>query len=98
LVRRVGTPMLLYSAPPRSGGDGNGIVRYSGTNTSSTEKSWLPVPFSAPTCQLSCNFTAARGNTKMRGWGGSSLATKALPANHSACSQPLANCQRPVRR
>ena len=74
--------------------------RYSGTNTSSTATSLLPVPARPITCQVSMIVKSLAGSTKMRG--------SFVPASWSwtiapmrlqlAASTPLENGQRPVRR
>ena len=70
----------------------------SGTNRSVTDMSWLPVPFRALTFQLPCSVACSFGNENPRVRGGSLSPTYASPPSHSACSDPLAKGQRPVRR
>ena len=79
-------------------------VRAAGTNSSSTERSWLPVPFNPDTSQVSTTLLSRAGKSISRRsgmpfasiFGPSSPRRIAPPSRHSECSHPLAKLQLPV--
>lgn len=73
-------------------------VGSSGTKTSSTTKSWLPVPRMPDTDQVSVISTSSRGNTIIRTGGSRPSSTTQCARNQWQWSQPLANDHRPVTR
>ena len=70
----------------------------SGTNAPLATTSWLPVPHSPDTDQVSLISTSLGGSTIMRTGGSRPSSTTQWPTNQWACWQPLANAHRPVTR
>lgn len=70
----------------------------SATYAPSTTTSWLPVPHSPDTDQVSSISMSLEESSIMRTGGSRPSSTMQWPANQSACWQPLANAHRPVTR
>ena len=74
------------------------MVRYSGTNRSSTAASLLPVPRRPDACQVSITVYSPFGTRKMRNSCGSLSTTMAPKKLAQAWSMPLPKGQRPLSR
>lgn len=76
-----------------------GSARRSGTKTSSTATSWLPVPRRPAVCQVSTISNSAFGTACIcASFGTPSPSVKAVAMNQSAPQTPLAKGQRPLTR
>lgn len=82
--------------------DSSEKLRSAGTNTSSTTKSWLPVPRRPLVSQVSMMRISDTWNSMQRTSGAplgkTSPLTSVPPMHQVECWQPLANAQRPLAR